>query len=203
MSKKENKLDQEIIDKYFLYILDTIYENLYFKGKMFQIWRENGLETLEKMNDYWMVYVNLDRLKGGLLISSENTSFSLSENNIKTYWRIFAEIFKILQKNKFWEPEGTITKAHYLNNIQHFINNYSCSNKWNSVEKNFIKMNKGINIYIFETLVELKLIKLKLNEIEFDQLEISNIHSQNQDYLFGINWVYLKWNESKFLNYKF
>ena len=125
MNKKNSKMDQDTIDEYFNYLLNLSYVKGYFQGEIFKHWRENGLKTLEQMNDYCMISINLDRLREDISITNVKSSINISENNKNIYLQIFSEVFKTLQNNNFVQPEvGTTSKTKYLNNIQHFISNY-------------------------------------------------------------------------------
>lgn len=133
-----------------------------------------------------MVTIDLDKLRKDLNISKVDSWHKLSDTETDTYCKIFVAIFKILQNNNFSQSEdGTTSKLRYLNNIQHFINNYSSSNKCSVDEKNLIKSNKIINQIIFDSLVEMKFIKATQTNIEFNQYEISNFHLSDGDNLLG------------------
>ena len=130
--------------------------------------------------------INLDRLREEINITNIKVPINISENNRNTYLRIFSEVLKILQKNNFAQPDdGTTSETRYLNNIQHFINNYANKNKWSLEEKNLIKKDERINKMIFDSLIEMKLIQTKLNIIEFNQYEISNLTVSDNKYLLG------------------
>ena len=58
-------MNQDTQNEYFIYLLYMSWEKSYFQGKIFKNWRENGLKTLEEMNDYCMININLDRLREG------------------------------------------------------------------------------------------------------------------------------------------
>ena len=177
-------MDQDTIDEYFNYLLNLSYVKGYFQGEIFKHWRENGLKTLEQMNDYCMISINLDRLREDISITNVKSSINISENNKKVYWKIIAEVFKILQNNNFAQPEvGTTSKTKYLKNIQHLINNYSNSNKWNLEERNLIKKNNGINNMIFEYLIEINLIVLTHDTIIFKKNEISKLGNIDENKL--------------------
>ena len=186
LMKKDNEMDQDTINRYFIYLLYMSWEKGYIQGKMFKNWRKNGLKTLEEMNDYCMININLDKLREEINITNIKVPIKISENNKNVYLKIFSEVFKILHQNNFAQPEdGTTSETRYLNNIMHFISNYANSNKWSSEEKNLIKKDKGLNKMIFDTLIEMKLIQTKLNIIEFNQSEISNLAASDNKYLLG------------------
>ena len=147
-----------------------------------------------------MININQDKLREEISITSIKSPINTSEDNKNTYLKIFSETFKILQKNNFAQPvDGTTSETRYLNNIQHFINNYANSNKWSLEEKNIIKKDKGINKMIFDYLVEMKLIQTKLNIIEFNQFEISNIKNINDQDLLDNERILSKLNSIVFL----
>ena len=75
LKKKDNEMDQDKINKYFIYLLYMSWEKGYFQGKMFKNWRENGLKTLEEMNDYCMININLDRLREEINIINIKSQF--------------------------------------------------------------------------------------------------------------------------------
>ena len=186
MKKKDHNINEKIINEYFIYLLYMTNEKEYFTGDIFKNWRENGLKTLEEMNDYCMININLGKLREDISITSIKSFINISENDKSTYLNIFSEVFKILQSNNFWQPkDGTTSETRYLNNIQHFINNYANSNKWSLEERDLIKKDKRINKIIFDSLIEMKLIQTKLNIVEFNQFEISNFPASDNKYLLG------------------
>ena len=182
--KKDNEIDQDTKNEYFIYLLYMSWEKDYFQGKMFKNWRENGLKTLEEMNDYCMININLDRLREDIYITSIKVPINISENNKNTYLSIFSEVLKILQQNNFAQPEDeTTSKTKYLKNIQHFISNYANSNKWSLEERNLIKKNNEINNMIFEYLIEINLIVLTQDTIIFKKDEISKLDNIDENKL--------------------
>ena len=186
LNKKENKIDQDKINKYFVYLLNLINEKGYFTGEIFKHWRENGFKALEEMNNYCMIHINLDKLREDISITNTKSPINISKNNKNIYSNIFSEVLKILQQNNFAQPEdGTTSKSSYLNNIQHFINNYASSNKWSSEERDLIMKDERINKMIFDSLIKQKLVKIDNEKIEFNQFEISNAQELNWDSWIG------------------
>ena len=186
LKKKDNEVNQDTISKYFIYLLYMSRERGYFQGKMFKNWRENGLKTLEEMNDYCMININLDKLREEINTTNNKSPINISENNKNIYLKIFSEVFKILQKNNFAQPEdGTTSETSYLNNIQCFINNYAMSNKWSLEEKDVIKKDRRINQVVLDSLIQLKLVRINNEKIEFNLFEISNAQEPNWD-----SWIW-------------
>ena len=186
LKKKDNEINEEKINEYFIYLLYMSWGKGYFQGEIFKNWRENGLKTLEEMNDYCIININLDRLREEINNTNIKVPINISENNKNIYLKIFSEIFKILQNKNFGQLEDGLTTSEtkYLNNIQNFIRSYSNSNKWSPEEKDLIQKDEKINKMIFDSLVEMNLIKTKLNIIEFNQFEISHfLASDNKDLL--------------------
>ena len=202
IKKKDNEMDKDTINKYFIYLLYMSWEKGYFQGKMFKNWRENGLKTLEEMNDYCMININLDRLREDISITNIKFPINISENNKNAYLNIFSEVFKILKNNNFAQPDDEITsESRYLSNIQHFINNYANWNKWSLEERDLIKKDKGINKMIFDSLIEMKLIQTKQNIIEFNKFEISTFPASDNKHLLGNERINSKLNFIRFSDY--
>ena len=79
--KKKNNLNEEVINEYFIYLLYMTNEKGHFKGEMLKNWRENELKTLKEMNDYWMININLDKLREDINITNIKSPNNISENN--------------------------------------------------------------------------------------------------------------------------
>ena len=129
-----------------------------------------------------MITANLDRLDEGnsedlnqsiTMLSTED----LKANNQVAYSRVFDAIFKVLKKQNFWQPvDGSeVQKPKYLSNIQHFINTYCKSKEWSENEKTLIKSDKKLSVWIYNSLVEKKLISDQNNKVTFNQIEICNL----------------------------
>ena len=174
-------IDKETMEEYFLYILNYIHEKEFFVGEIINVWKRNEWRTLMDMNIFSMITVNKFKL------SIENSSISdksfkslLDDSNSSTYKcfeQVFNNVFKILYEQNFWQPsnESRIQKPKYLNNIQHFINQYSKSKEWREDEKTLIKSDKKLNLAVYNSLVEKKLISDRNNFVEFNQTEIDNL----------------------------
>ena len=189
-NKAHKELEDDTIKAYFIYLLNSYNEKEYFTGEIFQHWKQSGLTTFEEINNYWMIKINLDKFQDDSFIWNSESSFSWNEDDAKTYWKIFKAIFETLNNINYGRPiEGVTTKSHYLNNLTHYITNYSKSNKWSTDEKDLIKKNKSLSIMLLDLLVEMKLVEIKQNIVEFNQFEISNQHSFKDEFLFG---MYLK-----------
>ena len=98
-------------------------------------------------------------------------------NVVSSMWTLSHIEWRLSQINEHY--------CRYINKIQHFINNYSNSNKWSLEEKNIIKKDERINKMIFGSLIEMKLIQTQLNIIEFNQFEISNFYDPYNKLLLG------------------
>ena len=146
--------------------------------------------SFEEINSYLMIKINLDNLRNDFNRADNNSCDILSNNDLVIYNKIFIAIFKVLRSNNFWKPEdGVTSKTRYLNNIQHFVSNYSISNKCTSEEKKLINVNKLISQNILDSLIEMKLIKINKNIIEFNQFEMLNLHSCSPDIQIGKNII--------------
>ena len=133
------------------------------------------------MNRFSMVTVNKDRLIAECSsISDKSLKKSSNDNSnsstYKCFEKVYNAIFKTLCEQNFWQPlDGSkIQKPKYLSNILHFINQYAKSKEWSEDEKNLIKLDKKLNVAVYNSLVEKKLISDKNNFIEFNQTEIDN-----------------------------
>ena len=174
-------IDEETKEEYFLYILDYINEKELFEGENFEFWRRNRWRTLEDMNKLSMVTVNKDKLIAECSSISDKSFKSLPDDksnsiNYKCFKQVFNAVFKILCEQNFWKPlDGNkIQKPKYLNNIMHFIKQYSKSKVWSDDEKELIKSDKKLNLAVYNVLVEKKLISDRNNIVEFNQTEIDN-----------------------------
>ena len=129
-----------------------------------------------------MITANLDRLEeGNSEVLNQNITMlsteGLQANNQVAFNRVFDSIFKVLKKQNFWQPvDGNeVQKPKYLSNIQHFINTYYKSKEWSENEKTLIKSDKKLNIWIYNSLVEKKLMSDYNNKVKFNQIEICNL----------------------------
>ena len=179
---KYEDFDKETSEEYFLYILKTIYENRFFAGKIFEHWRENKCRTLQDMNNYWMITANLDRLEeGNSEILNQNITMlsteDLKANSQVAYNTVFDAIFKVLKKQNFLQPvDGSeVQKPKYLSNIQHFINTYYKSKEWSENEKTLIKSFKKLSVWIYNNLVDRKIMSDYNNKVKLNQNEIKNL----------------------------
>lgn len=140
-------------DEYFYYLLQTTNAKGYFSWKIFKDWVTNNWKTQNEMNDYWMVKIDIEKLKDDLRITQNKDSKHIEQEDQETFCKIFCNIYKNLEDTKFgaWIDGGT-TKTRYCNNIQHFINNYANSNKCSQKAKNLIKSNENLNDLIYNIL---------------------------------------------------
>ena len=183
INKNENlDIDEETKEAYFLYILNYIYEKEFFAGEIFLLWKQNKWRTLKDMNKLSMVTVNKDKLIAEWGSISDKNLKNLNNDNsnsstYKSFGKVLYAIFKTLREQNFWQPlDGSkIQKPKYLSNIQHFINQYAKSKEWNEEEKNLIKSDKKLNLAIYNSLVEKKIVCDRNNIVEFNQTEIDNL----------------------------
>ena len=130
------------------------------------------------MNKLSIVTVNKIRLKIEYKPISDKSLEKISNDNNssthKIFKQVFDSVFKTLQEQNFWQSSdgNKIQKPKYLSNIQHFINQYSKSKEWSEDEKTLIKLDKKLNLAVYNSLVEKKLINDKNNIVEFNQTEI-------------------------------
>ena len=186
------KISDEEKDEYFLLLLKGTADCECFTWRVFENWNKNGWTTLASMNDYWMVKINLSKIKEAYsILVDENlnkSSFeSLNINYQEAYLKIFKYIFNILHQQNFYKPiEGAqTTKSKYLNNIQHLIKNYSNSKEWSEHEKIVIKAEKKLNYAIFDLLKKNKFLKEGDTFIEFDDVEIRNLQKIDDSFFKG------------------
>ena len=74
--------NDEIKEEYFLYLLRFTNERKFFLWKVFDHWHKSWWKTLAEMNNYWMVYIDLDKLSGNSISCHEN-SLSNITNKLK------------------------------------------------------------------------------------------------------------------------
>lgn len=97
----------------------------------------------------------------------------------EAYGLIFSAIFKNLKSQNFCQQlDGEeIEKPEYLSIIQEFIDTYSKSKMCMESEKAIIKSDGKLNIQIYNSLVEMRLVSDHNNKIKFHQTEIDNIET--------------------------
>ena len=97
----------------------------------------------------------------------------------EAYGLIFSAIFKNLKSQNFCQQLNgeEIEKPKYLSIIQEFIDTYSKSKMCMESEKAIIKSDRKLNIQIYNSLVEMRLVSDHNNKIKFHQTEIDNIES--------------------------
>ena len=175
------EIDDKTKEEYFLYILSYIHEKEFFVGEIFDAWKRNEWRTLVDMNIFSMVTINKFKLTmENSSISDKSFKSSLNDSNSSTYKcfeQVFSAILKTLCKQNFWQPmDGSkIQKPKYLSNILHFIKQYSKLKEWSEDEIALIKSDTKLNLAVYNSLVEMKLISDEKNIVEFNQTEINNL----------------------------
>ena len=185
---KYSEISDEEKEEYFLFLLKVTVDCECFTWKVFDHWKENGWTTLASMNDYWMVNINLSKIKEAYNILVDENLNKTSNDGLKinyheAFLKIFSSIFDILYDQNFNKPiEGAqTTKSKYLNNIGHFIKTYSSSNAWTDHEKALITLEGKLKFNIFDLLIEKQIIKVVNSFIEFNEIEINYLKNQKPD----------------------
>ena len=94
---KSFDINNETKDDYFLYLLKVTNETGLFVWKIFEDWRQSGCKTLQDMNKYWKVTINLERIDETM---GEVLKIDYEDMHNKT----FNAVLKDLKMQNFWQP---------------------------------------------------------------------------------------------------